>query len=954
MTFRFSARPVRDVADNVHTTASIAIGGRYFGTIDKPGDSDWIAVELVAGVTYTFNLGPGAANANRPFDTTLGIYNAAGTLLAFNDDVGFTGIFNPGLGSNTYLYNSASYIQFTPTRTGTYYIAASTFDAGDNSNLGNYVLSAFAGDLPSGNNTPAVLQVGGSALTSTLDYSGDIDGFKVSTVAGEYYTASVTWSGDPSHFVAPTLQARDAHGIVLGSNVNGGFSLGGLLTVQITFQATASTSWIDVMSAGFPGLDVGQYSVEVAKASLVDAVESNSPLPPTPTNIKVYFAGIANVTNGFGQTFATAAMTSGEIAAALRVFQHYSAVANVGFALVDDPAEADLVIVNRNDDFGLDGRGLFATPIEINGVAYNLALIELSTSPGMTDGDFAPGTFGYEVLGHEVAHILGLSHPHQDSSNAYVPGAFLGGYQYGDFALDQGVYSEMSYLPGFAEKDGHPRVGELVSIFRPFSTEFGSPQTPMAVDIAALQQLYGANTTTATGNDTYVLPDANVLGTGYAAIWDNGGIDTIAAAATDTRGVTIDLRAATLDYGPLGGGAVSWARGVHGGFTIANGVVIENAAGAAGDDLLIGNEVANRLDGGAGNDQLAGGAGDDRLFGGTGNDRLYGDVLPGRATGIGFGTGHINNAAGVNNNSAANAQDVTNSFALFKDPDAENSQTVPHVTIKGTGDGSEDWFKITLSKGATVTFDMDHTTGGLNGTMIIYNSDLTPLAILDDGLLSKGAGGSASTLDPYGTFTAWDGGTYYINIGDFNNITMAPGLDYELQISVSATTDSIGSGAGNDYLDGGDGNDFLDGGAGNDCLLGGAGNDQLQGGPGNDYLDGGSGSNWLAGGSGNDSFYFGDLLPGNVETIGDFSHHDDQILLDHNVFVGLATGTLSSSAFGLIGRGAHVDSSDRILYNAQTGDLYFDQDGSGTAHQAIRFANIANHASLSASDFLVV
>jgi hypothetical protein len=65
------------------------------------------------------------------------------------------------------------------------------------------------------------------------------------------------------------------------------------------------------------------------------------------------------------------------------------------------------------------------------------------------------------------------------------------------------------------------------------------------------------------------------------------------------------------------------------------------------------------------------------------------------------------------------------------------------------------------------------------------------------------------------------------------------------------------------------------------------------------------------------------------------------------------TGALQSSAFDATCHGSHVDSSNCILYNSQTGDLFFDHDGSGTAHQAMRFANIANHASVSASDFLI-
>lgn len=51
----------------------------------------------------------------------------------------------------------------------------------------------------------------------------------------------------------------------------------------------------------------------------------------------------------------------------------------------------------------------------------------------------------------------------------------------------------------------------------------------------------------------------------------------------------IDLRSATLEYTNGGGGYISYVAGVHGGFTIADGVVIENATGGSGADTLIGN-----------------------------------------------------------------------------------------------------------------------------------------------------------------------------------------------------------------------------------------------------------------------------------------------------------------------------------------------------------------------------
>ena len=61
---------------------------------------------------------------------------------------------------------------------------------------------------------------------------------------------------------------------------------------------------------------------------------------------------------------------------------------------------------------------------------------------------------------------------------------------------------------------------------------YGYQGTPMAFDIAAIQYLYGANTSYNTGDNTYFLPTSNTSGTFYSCIWDAGGFDTISAANT--------------------------------------------------------------------------------------------------------------------------------------------------------------------------------------------------------------------------------------------------------------------------------------------------------------------------------------------------------------------------------------------------------------------------------------
>ena len=119
-----------------------------------------------------------------------------------------------------------------------------------------------------------------------------------------------------------------------------------------------------------------------------------------------------------------------------------------------------------------------------------------------------------------------------------------------------------------------------------------------------------------------MINDFNGPGNFYSSIWDAAGTDEIVYAGA--QDANIDLRAATLQYEEGGGGRVSYAHGLHGGFTIANGVTIENARSGAGNDTLTGNEAANRLESGAGNDVLAGNGGNDLLIGGAGSDMLSG------------------------------------------------------------------------------------------------------------------------------------------------------------------------------------------------------------------------------------------------------------------------------------------------------------------------------------------
>ena len=94
----------------------------------------------------------------------------------------------------------------------------------------------------------------------------------------------------------------------------------------------------------------------------------------------------------------------------------------------------------------------------------------------------------------------------------------------------------------------------------------------------------------------------------------------------------------------------------------------------------------------------------------------------------------------------------------------------------------------------------------------------------------------------------------------------------------------------------------------------------------------------------------------NIDRITDFSVVDDRIQLENGVFKAfVSTGAISAANLRAgAGVSAATDANDHLLYNATTGALYYDADGSGSASAAIQFATLGTGLALTASDFLIV
>ena len=142
-----------------------------------------------------------------------------------------------------------------------------------------------------------------------------------------------------------------------------------------------------------------------------------------------------------------------------------------------------------------------------------------------------------------------------------------------------------------------------------------------------------------------------------------------------------------------------------------------------------------------------------------------------------------------------------------------------------------------------------------------------------------------------------------------------------------------------------------------DLLNGGGGNDKLDGQGGNDQLSGGIGKDRLTGGEGSDAFIFNTILnrKTNVDAIVDFDVTNDIIHLDATFFKKLgALGDLNEAAFAINTSGKATDKADRIIYETDSGELYYDADGSGKKADAILFAKLEKQLEITADDFFVV
>ncbi|OAM53243.1 hypothetical protein A7981_07565 [Methylovorus sp. MM2] len=372
--------------------------------------------------------------------------------------------------------------------------------------------------------------------------------------------------------------------------------------------------------------------------------------------------------------------------------------------------------------------------------------------------------------------------------------------------------------------------------------------------------------------------------------------------------------------------------------------------GGDGDDGVFGEDGTDYITGGAGNDYISGGASMDLLTGGTGADKFVFDAAI-----------VATNADIITDFSRTEHDKIVLDGSIFRSLQAGLGTIASGIIATG-----EDTYLIYEFGKGRLYYDADANGAASKAVLITWFGQDIPLSLnVDDfevlpSTLTLGtavadnfSGNSGNdNYDGLAGNDAINGGIGFDTLNGGLGNDIINGGDDEDALYGGDGNDTLLGGLANDELDGEAGNDSLSGEAGDDTLNGDDGNDTLLGGDGNDTLAGGNGLNTLTGGDGEDIFMFDSdkLEATNVSVITDFVSDDDTIQLQIDLFTKLAAGvTEDNLAFGT----KATTLEHYLIYDINTGSLYYDADGSG-AGAAIKFATLSNKPTIDADDFQVI